>query len=685
LVIEVGKMMHSGKAKRRKVWLHQFVHFFSNEAWLPISIGLIAAHARANRKFDSHFEILDFQYERMAPEKIVAQYEDPSILAFSTYIWNVNLSLEVARLAHEKFPDALIVFGGPSAPADKVEAEDFLRKHPFIDFLVSGEGETAFLDFCLAQINGSDLKDVLSLSWLNNNEFCQTPERKMTKDMDDLASPYLNGTFDCIVNGPHKFHAIWETNRGCPFPCGFCYWGHSARSKIVRAGRDRVEKEIEWFGKNKIELLYIADSNFGWVEQDKIVAQGLVKTAEKYGYPKKVLLTWAKNANDNCFEVAKILNSAGLCYPITLSYQSLDKVALENIQRTNITLEHSKELRKKYLANNMATYTDLLLGVPGETFDSFIDGVEKAISYGEHDQFQIYPIRILPNTDMARKEYIQEHGIKTVRVPLQAKHGSFDNDLIKEMEDIIVKTNSMPTADWKRMVTITWFIQSFFCLKSAYFVCLFLNLYLKQRIVDFAQFFIETVKNQKTTLYPLLSKEMDRVENYLSSFLNGDPKVEHMDMDLPKVRWPIEEVSFLKLSLQRESFYEELRLLVDKFIASKELSCDSELLNQVFDYQQARLVNVRGPADSNLKFDYNLPQFFEAATKLNPIPLKLQTSKMQVIENYQYESLADFAQYHVWYGRQGKKFYYKVTYDKQIENGESDHSALLTAIPTINT
>ena len=56
-------------------------------------------------------------------------------------------------------------------------------------------------------------------------------------------------------------------------------------------------------------------------------------------------------------------------------------------------------------------------------------------------------------------------------------------------------------------------------------------------------------------------------------------------MDLPKVRWPIEEVSFLKLSLQRESFYEELRLLVDKFIASKELSCDSELLNQVFDYQ----------------------------------------------------------------------------------------------------
>jgi hypothetical protein len=296
-------------------------------------------------------------------------------------------------------------------------------------------GRDSVLDLCLAKIKGLDLRDVLSLSWLNNNMFCQTSERKMTKDMDLLASPYIDGTFENIMNGPHKFHAIWETNRGCPFPCGFCYWGHSARSKIVRAGGDRVELEMDWFAKNKIELLYIADSNFGWVEQDNIVAQGLVERASKYGYPKKVVLTWAKNPNENCFEVAKILNSANLCYPITISYQSLDKIALENIQRTNITLDRSKKRRQKYRANNMATYTDLLVGIPGETVESFINGVEEAISYGEHDQFQIYPIRMLPNTDMARQAYIKEHQIETIWVPLQAKHGNFsEKDPVQEMK-----------------------------------------------------------------------------------------------------------------------------------------------------------------------------------------------------------------------------------------------------------
>ena len=79
---------------RKKIWLHQFVQFFGNEAWLPISIGLIAAHARANREFQDHYEIMSFQYERMVPEKIINKYENPSILAFSVYIWNINLSLE---------------------------------------------------------------------------------------------------------------------------------------------------------------------------------------------------------------------------------------------------------------------------------------------------------------------------------------------------------------------------------------------------------------------------------------------------------------------------------------------------------------------------------------------------------------------------------------------------------------
>ncbi len=33
---------------RGEVWLHQFVQLFDRQAWIPLSIGCIAAHARAN-------------------------------------------------------------------------------------------------------------------------------------------------------------------------------------------------------------------------------------------------------------------------------------------------------------------------------------------------------------------------------------------------------------------------------------------------------------------------------------------------------------------------------------------------------------------------------------------------------------------------------------------------------------
>ena len=81
------------------------MHFFGNEAWIPISVGRIAAQCRSNEEFNQNFEIMNLQYERKNPEQMVNKYEDNSILAFSVYIWNVKLSLEVARLTKKKFPN----------------------------------------------------------------------------------------------------------------------------------------------------------------------------------------------------------------------------------------------------------------------------------------------------------------------------------------------------------------------------------------------------------------------------------------------------------------------------------------------------------------------------------------------------------------------------------------------------
>ena len=676
---------------RHEVWLHQFVQLFDRQAWIPLSIGCIAANARANEAFNASFEVQPLVYMREEPDAIVGRYSNPAILGFSTYIWNVRLSLACARLAKARFPACLIVFGGPSAPAEPKAAEEFLRAHPYVDIIVANEGETAFLDLCLAQASGAPPDAITGLHFLRDGAYIQTGPGRFTKDMDELASPYLTGIFDELMAGPIQFHAIWETDRGCPFKCGFCYWGDDTRGVKARVGLDRLEGEMDWFIQHEIELLYIADSNFGWLDRNKIVARGLAERALEHGFPKKVMLTWAKNANEKVFETAQILNTAGLCYPITMSYQSLDAEALRNIQRSNIALPRTKELRTKYVANNMSTYTDLLIGIPGETVTSFLNGMEDVVAYGEHDQIQVYPIRMLPNTDMARAEYIEKHRIKTVWVPLLTKHGGLvESDPVQEMEEIIVETATMSSGDWKRQLEATWFIQSFFCLKSAYFVCLFLNVHLGARIVDFGVYFLERLR--RGIDLPLLKREIQRVDRFVASFLEGRPAVDTSDLDLPAVQWPIEEATFIALALSRDAFYRELRVIVDEFVRTQGKACEAELLDEVFAYQRARVVNPAGPAQTELFFEWDLPAFFGAAMHLEPIALVRESATMHLHANVAYSTLHDFARFHVWYGRQGKRFYYDATSGSMAAAGQmitaatpSSARAAGVAVPTIST
>jgi putative methyltransferase len=77
-------------------------------------------------------------------------------------MWNQRLSLAVAQEVKRLHPNATIIAGGPSVP---VAAEGFLIQHPYLDFLVHGEGEVAFLDLCLERVRRNVLDKVPGLSF----------------------------------------------------------------------------------------------------------------------------------------------------------------------------------------------------------------------------------------------------------------------------------------------------------------------------------------------------------------------------------------------------------------------------------------------------------------------------------------------------------------------------------------
>jgi putative methyltransferase len=415
------------------------VYFFEGNipmgrtVYLPLVSGILAAYAKTYPAIKKSYEFMKPLYKRDLPVNILKHYDNPSIACFSVSLWNFELSKEIARLVKEKYPDCLIIFGGPSAPFDGVMEG--------VDYVINGEGEKKFVNILLRLIGEPEI------------------EVKQEQDLDHFPSPYSSGEFDQVIKDDMEFQAIVETNRGCPFLCTYCFWGMAGNNKRFRFHSvEQVKEEADWIGRNRIKYVFCADSNFGMFKRDIEIAQIYADVKAKYGYPEKFRVCYGKNAQESIYETAKVLSKAGLAKAITLAKQTDNQLALDNVKRTNISNKVYNELQQRYMAEGIPTYVELILGLPGETLQSFKEGVQSAM-VAKTNLF-IYHCSVLPNTEMDRKEYREKHGLKTAWVPMAEIHCSpREPGAVQEHEEIIIGTNTMTTDEWIESAVYAWATQ----------------------------------------------------------------------------------------------------------------------------------------------------------------------------------------------------------------------------------
>ena len=421
----------------------------AQNAYLPYTAGILAANAWTSDVVKSNFLFKGFIFLREDIAGVVAGMDDPAVVAFSNYCWNTEYNKALAAAVKQAYPGCVTVFGGHNVPNDF----SFLENYPYIDILCHGEGEDAVNILFEALAVGSDLRDVPNISYRSGDGFVRTESRcQLTLD---YPSPYLEGWFDPIVEAHPEiiFNVILETSRGCPNQCAYCDWG-LLRSKVRMFPLERIKAEIRWMSAHKIAFVWGADANFGLFSRDLEIADVLVHAKETTGYPERMRMNYAKNNYENVFAIVKKFKECEFDrIGATLSFQSLSPEVLKNIGRTNSDLEFYKNLLVKYRKENMKTYSELILGLPGETYESFARGIATLFEIGQHFVFEVYGCILLPNSVMGQKEYVEKFGIKTVRSEIIRPHFQNEAFSIPEYNDIVVETNSMPREMWVRSQT----------------------------------------------------------------------------------------------------------------------------------------------------------------------------------------------------------------------------------------
>jgi radical SAM superfamily enzyme YgiQ (UPF0313 family) len=416
---------------------------------VPLNIGYIKAYAV--EQLGPEVDIRLFKH----PEKLLAAVHDapPDVVGLSNYGWNEQINLHLGRYLRGKYPDLLMVAGGPNIDHDPEPITAFIQRHVYLDFIIEGGGEEAFCELLQWWENGGrdtgqDTSELpQNLHFLEEGTLRSTPQRKLEKIITNIPSPYLNGYLDEFLE--MGMTPMFETNRGCPFHCTFCVWGVASLDLVRRMDEDTAMREIEYVGEKSAATHWIfCDANFGILKRDVDIARAIKKVSEEKGRPLNCQLWTAKNVTERNLEIGEILGN--IISPV-MAVQSLADEVLEHIKRSNISTDTYVQFQQAFHRMGSRTYSDLIVPLPRETLESHLQALRMLIDFGV-DVIQSHNVRLLSGAELNLPGTRKEYQFKTRYLLIHGDAGIYpspDGTALKcfEFEESVRSTTTMSEED----------------------------------------------------------------------------------------------------------------------------------------------------------------------------------------------------------------------------------------------
>jgi radical SAM superfamily enzyme YgiQ (UPF0313 family) len=411
-----------------------------------LSVGVLFATARHHDggSLNEIYDLRRIQPDSFAVLEAWEQNPVPAIFVFSDYLWNVDIHLELSERVKAASPLSVCLHGGPSVPKYEEDSRRFFEENPSVDVCAHGEGERTFVEI-LERLAG-DLSDrcldrlaitagITYRRAIEPLELVRTGDRERIADLDEIPSPYLSGEFDDLVGVEWRSASI-ETNRGCPYGCTYCDWGSATLSRIRKFDLDRVKAELDWIVERAAPSeLHITDANCGIFARDVEVAQHVADLRRRFGTPYALTLSLAKNTVKYSQKIIEILVAADVA-PITASaaVQTMDPDTLVAIDRKNIKLQKYDELAVTFTEQGIPLVTDLLMGLPGSTLESFKNDLQHC--FDREVTPRTMEIIMLPNSPMNEPSYRERYALQVDENDVIVESSTFTRDDYSRMQQL---------------------------------------------------------------------------------------------------------------------------------------------------------------------------------------------------------------------------------------------------------
>ncbi len=382
----------------------------------PYASAVLSAYINLRLGDMAKAEYIPVEFCNYASNELLSRYiirKNPDILGFVCYLWNIERNIEIARILQKDSSfSSKIIFGGAEITEDSI----FLNIEGINYF--SGEGEWFFYNYLKGRID------------LDNIHYIKQPPDEQT-DVLDIVEPfvnnYLNSSFDNSV--------FIEMTRGCPYKCVYCSYSKNLK-KVRELAPDILSKAIEKAQKRGIREIYILSPTFDRAPHFK-------STLRELSDINNLQLHTELRTDKIDRETAEQLRLAGFA-SLEVGIQTLTSSALEKSGRKD-RIEKEIEGIHNLKDNGIFLKIGIIPGLPGDSPQSFNEGLNRLCEEGLESEIELYPLMVLPGTVIRSKA--SEYAINYMEKPpyYQLSNSSFTEEDIQTAKSIIEKKSGLYT------------------------------------------------------------------------------------------------------------------------------------------------------------------------------------------------------------------------------------------------
>ena len=566
---------------------------------VPLNIGYVASYVK--KIYGSEFEIKLYRNV----DKFIRDfnYAPPNIVALSQYIWNNDLAKNILKWIKNCQQNIVTVSGGPMVGVTEKSINAFFEMNPLVDFCVPGYGEYGFSEILQRYLDSERDVELMKheairgVSFISKTGLVHSFADQLTVKPDEIPSPYMTGLLDEFLEDGYS--PVLQTMRGCPYSCTYCF---ASKLKISKFSVQRVINELDYiYGRTTSSALTVTDDNFGLYKRDIRIAKKIKSIYDERGHPNKLYLYYAKKPTKTVVEISKII---GNLTPFFLSFQSRNQKTLDAIKRYNISDEDVNTIKRMCKNNGIRVASEMIFGLPNETKESFIRGVEEVFKL-DVDSVAIYNCKFFNGTDLCSKQSKEDYRIKTMHRFYEDNFQVFKTntdygDIIAcETDEISVSSSSYSFRDFL-FVRIMGFWFELCLARQVYYETLkhlenydispikFINELIN--IIDnmpsrLKFFFNEVVTKYKEELYVT---HYDLKEGY-KKLIEKDPNYKSIKINLYYIYFLI----FTDLRNCLDDFIKQFcKKLAKDNLTNKEYKNFVEPLNELFNYQSNSVIKL---------------------------------------------------------------------------------------------